>query len=329
MSYIVIGDPHYSGSDVQKRFWSEMIEKDVNGFVILGDLFTNKRKMDALRLWEFREILDGLSKGGERFVHIVTGNHDRYYADVNEPSNPKRLFEGYVKGVRVFDEPGTVELDGEKVLYLPHPFGAKEAKEFGDVDVIYAHGEIRPYYPNATETADDFGPADYLSGHYHKHVPGVYLGTPYSIDYSDLNEKKFYAARRDGKFFYHGNENDAPFVSLVVNGAGSAFCPYTGERFPVEKLTLALLTGKGNVKPAGVRIIVPEALFGDEILDRLSIFMESENVPFSIEVAKKERTETEEGDATIPVDEDPVEILKEMLPKSVRKTFETITKEMT
>lgn len=329
MSYAIIGDPHYAAIEKQREFWKKASSLDMEGFVILGDIFTSKKKIDARYLWEFGDILENLAKGG-RFVYIVTGNHDRYYSDPGEKSTPKRLFEGRIKNLRVFDEPETVEISGERVLMLPYPFGAKEAKEFPGVDVIYAHGELRPYYPDSGDSSEDFGEAEYLSGHYHKHVKDVYLGTPYSIDYSDLDKKKFYAVRDGGKFSYVRNEEDSPFVSVIVRGAGSSFCPYTGERFPLGSLDMAKLTGNPSIVPAGVDVVVPENLFGEEQLKEIYSFLERESIPFRVSVEKRINAESpflEEGEIDGELTENPVDAIRDILPPKVRDTFDSIVKE--
>lgn len=194
--------------DSQFAFMEQMVndcrDRVIEKIFVLGDLFDTRHVVNVLTI---NRVIDFFKRHeGEVIWYIILGNHDLYYKNSIEVSSMVVL--DRITNVNIIDKP-TIKND---TLLLPwvtdyeqfrnEVEGKMDCKRlFGHLDVIGAKMDI---FNNRAEQGFDkeelFKHWKHIyTGHYHIHSETTqgdckltYLGSPYQLNRSEIEEKGFY-----------------------------------------------------------------------------------------------------------------------------------------
>lgn len=112
------------------KWMKEVFDEEKVGRVFcLGDM-TDRPTLTA-------EEITAMSKLNAEDHYLIVGNHCR--ADKSGKLNSLELFKN------VYSEPQVIELDKRKILILPYSSDEINLDEYGEVDVILSHNDIKGY----------------------------------------------------------------------------------------------------------------------------------------------------------------------------------------
>ena len=202
--YTIVGDIHARPDNldkVQKLF--ELVEDLGNPVIVLGDIFDTK---EIIRGKVLNKLLK-LFSSSRLHWDLLVGNHDMFNLDNAEEGHALTALEMSGNLIFVTDKPIINYVD--KMLRVPFSKDAnflrealKDAKT-NQVKYVFGHFDIATFdYGNGHIsdhglTVDDFkGFQKVISGHYHAFQELgniVYLGTPFSHNFGESNQRKFIA----------------------------------------------------------------------------------------------------------------------------------------
>jgi hypothetical protein len=212
----IITDQHFGARKNSKlfhdfflKFYNEVffptIEKEgITTVIDMGDTFDSRKGIDFSALsWAKNNYYDRLQKMGVT-VHTIVGNHTAYYKNTNDVNAVDLLLREY-KNVIVYSKPTEVKLDSLNVLLVPWINQENEELTYKTLKntkspVVMGHLELTGFYANRVhlmEHGADRSPykkfKKVFSGHYHHRSSEDnihYLGNPYEIYWSDLEETR-------------------------------------------------------------------------------------------------------------------------------------------
>lgn len=215
MKVILLGDLHAGARNSNKvvEFWQQKFFEEVlwpyvelNGItqmIQLGDLYDNRRWLNMHTISWFEEVFADKVVDNNMTVNALIGNHDTYFKHTNTPNSPSILLEKYESNIKIWETPGSFELDD--VTFTMIPWMCRENyDECKDVisqggDICVGHFDVQGFvmHPGAISVeglrSSDFAKWDTVwSGHYHtqsKNENIHYLGTPYQMSWSDHTTK--------------------------------------------------------------------------------------------------------------------------------------------
>ena len=138
-------------------------------------------------------------------VHCILGNHDTYYKNTNDLNSIKELFLDKYDNFKLYENPTTVDFDGFDIALLPW---VNKENHDSSIDFINSttaqwlvgHLELDGYevlrgikYDGGMNPKIFKRFEQVLSGHFHckqERDNIIYLGAPYQITFSDVNEPK-------------------------------------------------------------------------------------------------------------------------------------------
>lgn len=247
----MIGDTHFgtrNNSGVWKNdmidFFYRFVEwlpednfdKDRDILMFTGDIFHSREFMNIMIGNAILDMFEMLSGVFSRGIFVILGNHDQYMRK-NSSIHSMRLIAGKFKNIHVFESPSQLNIDGKKMLMLPWNDVAADVAETlysDDSEYLFSHLDIDGFKYNKAVPVSNGVPRELLSkysavynGHLHhrqKSGNAICLGTPYQLDYGDVDtERGWYAWRAEtGELDFFKNEWSPKFVEIdfdtLVNG---------------------------------------------------------------------------------------------------------------
>lgn len=180
-------------------FRDDLLDKNIKDIIIPGDFFHDRTDINLLTMHYAAKILDTWK---DFRIWMIPGNHDCFYKDNSTISSVSILREH--RGVSLFDQVATVPFDQCNIVFVP--WGTPIDK-IPSGDVIIGHFELNGFKMNSFKVCEggdnieglsDKAPL-VLTGHFHMRQERrskkgliLYVGTPYEMDYSDMNVDKGY-----------------------------------------------------------------------------------------------------------------------------------------
>lgn len=214
----LIGDLHF-GVHVNSLEWFEYQKQYIYDVLIptfksykdlgipisvwqLGDIFEHKMSLNVNILNKVIDMFRDIFEVVDEF-NVVLGNHDSYYIDKNDVNSPSILAQSF-KNLNIYREPTLLMMnDKYKFLLLPWMKSIEKLHDeiaATDANYLLTHIDINEFkYPSGVNVKDHIDPkvlqkfTAVYSGHIHlnqKIGNTRYVGTPYSLDYSDLGDTK-------------------------------------------------------------------------------------------------------------------------------------------
>jgi len=233
MKIILITDEHFGcHSDSleflkhQKRFFEEQFfpfleNNNIKDIIDLGDTFDSRKSVNYNTLHKSKEMFFDRIENEGYHLKIIVGNHSTFHKEHNEVNSPNLLFSSY-KNIEIIEEPTTLRYGLCKFLLVPWINKNNEEdilKSIEETDAKYLLGHFEivgmalhknwQFHKGLEHSLlDKF--KQVWSGHYHlklKKDNFRYLGTPYQLDWSDVNHDKG----------FHVFDTDTEKLSFIKN----------------------------------------------------------------------------------------------------------------
>jgi len=217
MKLALITDQHFGArndsllfSDYFEKFYTEIwfpyiLKNNINTAICLGDTFDRRKYINYVSFDKSREMLfDPMFQRNIDF-HMIVGNHDTSYKNINFPNSPELLLGNY-PNITIYPEPTVVEFDDVPIQFIPwinsgNYDKSMEALKTSPAQILMGHLEISGFemYKGFASIDGDFKKEllsrfdIVFSGHFHhKSDDGqiFYLGTPYEITWNDWNDSR-------------------------------------------------------------------------------------------------------------------------------------------
>jgi len=217
MKIALIADTHFGArndsqlfldsftSFFEETFFPVLKKYDIDTVIHAGDLLDRRKYINFNTLSKVRtKFMKPLKDMGIE-VHCILGNHDTYYKNTNDLNSIKELFAERYDNFKLYEEPVTLNFDGMDIALLPwiNNENHKESMDFinsTSAQWLVGHLELDGYevlrgikYDGGMSPKNFSRFEQVLSGHFHcKQEKGniIYLGAPYQITFSDVNEPK-------------------------------------------------------------------------------------------------------------------------------------------
>ena len=200
-----------------------MILKDVDTLLVLGDVFHNRREVSLSAIQTAKRFFETIVNAGIHVV-ILAGNHDCWNdGDANITS--VSMFAGWDNIDVVSTHPVAGEVDGQSYMILPWGFGPSDVPNH--VDVLFGHFEINTFKmtsgtvcENGITTGDIERVCDKcFSGHFHlrdmREGKGgkliCYVGSAMPLDWGD------YGSAMKAICYYNFKTRKTEFVENTVS----------------------------------------------------------------------------------------------------------------
>ena len=219
MRVCLLGDTHfgirndskifhnYFETFYDKIFFPELHKRGVRTIIQLGDLFDRRKYINFLSLAESRRYFFDKCKEYNITLHALIGNHDIFWRESLLVNSPSLVLKDY-DNIVLWQEPGTLEIDGIKIDMIPWICNDNEERimEFvknSSSPFCLGHFELAGF--NLSKGVPSHEGIDFsflknynqvVSGHYHtfsEHDNVMYLGTPYELFWSDYKDQKYFA----------------------------------------------------------------------------------------------------------------------------------------
>ncbi len=195
----------YFLSFIENQFLPECEKRGITTILHLGDLMDRRKFVNFSTLNHVRKrFIEKLQERGMT-MYCMVGNHDTYYKNTNNVNSLKELFgERYTCFIPV-ETPTEVQFGSKKFALIPwiNKENKEEYDDFiskTDATIVCGHFELNGYevlrgvkFEGGMEDTSLRRFDKVWSGHFHNRQKKNnihYLGTPYQITFSDLNEKK-------------------------------------------------------------------------------------------------------------------------------------------
>ena len=193
----------YSLSFFEEQFFPYLRENGIKEVIHLGDLMDRRKFVNFFTLGEVKKRFMSYFNNGEFKLNCILGNHDTYYKNTNSLNSIKQLFEK--DELVIHEKPACLNFDGLEIALIPwiNKSNYDDSMEFikqVSAPILMGHLELSGFQVlRGVQHAEGMSPEilsrfeNVYSGHFHckqeeKNV--AYLGTPYQITFSDLNERK-------------------------------------------------------------------------------------------------------------------------------------------
>lgn len=211
-----------------KWFKRELISKNINDIIILGDFFDNRNEIGVKTLHVASSIMDELD---EFNIKMIAGNHDLFYKNRNDVHSIG-IFSGR-NNVEIFEELKTEKINDKLITYIPWGSDTSNIKK---CDVIFGHLEINGFNMTSGRCAENkIDPKSILkssnlifSGHFHlrdersfskglKKI--IYTGSPYQLNWGEMsNIPGFYILNIDDLNFEFIENTISPRHIIIKSG---------------------------------------------------------------------------------------------------------------
>jgi DNA repair exonuclease SbcCD nuclease subunit len=211
----ILGDTHfgvqndsyfflkYSLDYFNNTFFPFLRENNIKHVIHLGDVFDRRKFINMHTLHNIKNNFLIPFYNGEFTLHCILGNHDVYYKNTNKVNSLNELLDG--NKIKIYDSPRTVEIEGYMIGFVPWMTkdNYRECSDFikrNESDYLCGHFEIEGFELSRGFVAEhgisnkDFKSYKRVfSGHYHYKQEKeniLYTGTPYQLNFSDVEEPK-------------------------------------------------------------------------------------------------------------------------------------------
>jgi DNA repair exonuclease SbcCD nuclease subunit len=180
------------------------IENKIEKILHLGDFFDRRKYININILSETRKKVLNFMRENNLNMDLIIGNHDCYFKNTNSINSPKEIFNCF-DNINVIESPTLLNYDGFCIGAVPWitKENFEESKKFikdASCSILAGHFEIdgrevlRGIRHEGGMSSSMFNKYNMvLSGHFHirSYEDNIcYLGTPYQLYMSDLNEQK-------------------------------------------------------------------------------------------------------------------------------------------
>lgn len=193
----------YSLSFFEDQFFPYLRKNGITEVIHLGDLMDRRKFVNFFTLGEVKKRFMSYFNNGEFKLNCILGNHDTYYKNTNSLNSIKQLFEK--DELVIHEKTACLNFDGLEIALIPwiNKSNYDDSMEFikqVSAPILMGHLELSGFQVlRGVQHAEGMSPEilsrfeNVYSGHFHckqeeKNV--AYLGTPYQITFSDLNERK-------------------------------------------------------------------------------------------------------------------------------------------
>ena len=232
MQYAILTDTHFGARNdsqqfldyfldfIENQFIPECEQRNIKNILHLGDLMDRRKFVNYNTLNQVRERFLQQLQDRDMKMWCLIGNHDTYYKNTSSINSLNELFGDRFTCFEAVEKPTELNLDGTPIALIPwiNKENQEECHEFirnTNAELICGHFELNGYEV-LRGIKFDGGMDDNIlrkfnkvfSGHFHqRHRKNNvhYLGTPYQITFSDLNERK-------GFYIYDTETEDLEFV---------------------------------------------------------------------------------------------------------------------
>lgn len=214
MKVAIITDQHFGARKNSKlfhdfflKFYDEVFfptikREKITTVIDMGDTFDNRTGINFSALsWAKRNYYDRLQEMGVK-IYTIVGNHTAYYKNTNSINAVDLLLREY-NNVYVIPEYEECEIGGLNIAMVPWINQENETSTYSSLEktkcpVVMGHLELQGFYANRQHLMEHgaartpYAKFDKVfSGHYHHRSTEDninYLGNPYEIYWSDLEE---------------------------------------------------------------------------------------------------------------------------------------------
>ena len=187
--------------NVAQKFFTwvaqELKSRQIEDIIICGDLFHYRDEISVHTIHLASQLLAELKDFN---IIMLVGNHDAYYKDRSDV-NSLSPFAGW-PNIRVISQPTSSFNFNRELSFIPW---GTDPKLLPDSEVMFGHFEIETFKMNSHKICERGIKASQLldkaklviSGHFHlkderKYAEGtiLYLGSPYQMDFGDVESQK-------------------------------------------------------------------------------------------------------------------------------------------
>ena len=197
--------------DMTKRFLDDVFfptleRNSIHTIIHLGDLVDRRKQISYLTARRMRQdFLDRIAYKKTYTAHFLAGNHDTYYKNTNEVNALTELVDGNYDNIRIYTEAEEVNVEGEKVLFLPWICADNREHSMrmineSNAKICMGHLEIQGFemfrgsvstHGESSRLFDRFDTT--LSGHYHHRSSDgsiTYVGSHGEFTWSDYDDAR-------------------------------------------------------------------------------------------------------------------------------------------
>lgn len=205
---ILLGDIHFGKNgfsletyDNQMKFYKEqlfpyIVENKIKRVVSTGDFFDHRTRQDVNLLIKIKNEFLKFFIDNDVELIVLVGNHDMYFKDSREVCTLD-LFE-HIKQLKIIKNKTLIKLGN--IEWELYPWITSEEFFEPRSKYVIGHFEINGFTMSGTYTCTHgMNPNSLknmdmvISGHFHNQQirePIYYIGTPYAMDWNDVNEDK-------------------------------------------------------------------------------------------------------------------------------------------
>lgn len=211
----ILGDTHfgvqndspfflnYSIDYFNNVFFPYLRENNIKTVIHMGDVFDRRRFINMNTLNKINNNFLKPFYDSEFELHCILGNHDVYYKNTNKVNSLNELLNKNI--IHIYEEPTCKNIQGFDVGFVPWitQDNAENCLEFIEnksCNILFGHFEMRSFeMSRGIKNIEGICPSlfkDYnvvFSGHFHCRQTQeniYYVGTPYQLNFSDINELK-------------------------------------------------------------------------------------------------------------------------------------------
>lgn len=203
----------------QEIFFNEIFfpflkENKINQIISLGDEFESRKNVNYNTLYKAKEMFFDRIEHEGCSLTVIIGNHNTFYKEHNDVNSSSLLFDKH-PNIKIIEKPEEISYGDCKFLLIPwiNKNNQEEIiKSIKSTTAKYLLGHFEVVGLSLHENWQFHKGLDHnlldkfdqiWSGHYHlkmKKDNFTYLGTPYQLDWSDVNHKKgFYVFDTENK----------------------------------------------------------------------------------------------------------------------------------
>ena len=263
MKIAVVADTHFGARNdsqlfldyftdfFKDTFFPALKRYDIDTVIHCGDLLDRRKYVNFNTLQCVREkFMEPLKEMGVS-VHCILGNHDTFYKHTNELNSIRELFCEKYENFILYENPQTVEFDGFEVALLPwvnkeNLDGSMEFINSTTAQWLMGHLELDGYevlrgikYDGGMDPSIFKRFEQVLSGHFHckqKKDNIMYLGCPYQITFSDVNDNKgFWILDTDTREMEFIKNDRSLFHNLYYDDSKKDYQDFISKRHPKYK----------------------------------------------------------------------------------------------
>lgn len=192
-----------------KEMVNDLIARDINVIIQLGDLFDRRKYINFNTLSRSKQYFFDLLANAGITLHTLVGNHDAHFRETLEVNSSSLVLGEYMQGqsVFVYEDPTTITIGNTTIDVIPWicKDNEQDVMKFmanSRSDICVGHFEIASFSMYKGVEAHGGLPIDMFekyehvfSGHYHtrsKKGNITYVGTPYEMTWQDHNDPKGY-----------------------------------------------------------------------------------------------------------------------------------------